>query len=85
MSTRPLGSTTVPRTRRLRGLVRDGVGVAAGAKLVEVVPESARVFGLGERPARIAEEVAEAVVRFGYFGSARPIRRNRPPARGERA
>jgi hypothetical protein len=44
----------------LRGLVRDGVPVAAGAKLAEVDPrgDPALCFGLGERPRRIAEAVA---------------------------
>lgn len=43
----------------LRGLVRDGVRVRAGAKLVEVDPrdDPALCFGLGERPKRIAAAV----------------------------
>jgi xanthine dehydrogenase accessory factor len=44
----------------LRGLVRDGVHVRAGAKVVEVDPrgDPALCFGLGERPRRIAAAVA---------------------------
>lgn len=52
-----------PKTGLLRGLVRDGVAVAAGAKCVEVVPPGARVTGIAERPARIAAGVLEASLR----------------------
>jgi xanthine dehydrogenase accessory factor len=47
----------------LRGLVRDGVPVRAGAKLVEVDPrgDPALCFGLGERPKRIALAVLGAL------------------------
>ncbi|HEX2180038.1 MAG TPA: selenium-dependent molybdenum cofactor biosynthesis protein YqeB [Actinomycetota bacterium] len=47
----------------LRGLVHDGVRVLQGAKVVEVDPRSDRskVRGIGERPARIAEGVLEAI------------------------
>ncbi len=47
----------------LRGLVHDGVPVAAGAKVVEVDPRSdlTKVIGLGPRPRRIAEGVLEAM------------------------
>lgn len=43
----------------LRGLMRDGVAVAAGAKVLEVDPrgDPALCFGLGERPRRVAEAV----------------------------
>jgi xanthine dehydrogenase accessory factor len=49
----------------LRGLVHDGVPVAAGAKVVEVDPRAdpAKVFGIGPRPRRIAEGVLEAMNR----------------------
>lgn len=69
---------TAPKTGRLRGLVRSGVAVTVGAKLVEVVPEGARVFGLGERPARIAQGVAEAVARFLPLNEAGPPRQAKP-------
>ncbi|MDB5731103.1 MAG: hypothetical protein JWQ03_998 [Variovorax sp.] len=47
----------------LRGLIRDGVPVRAGAKLVEVDPrgDPALCFGLGERPKRIALAVLSAL------------------------
>jgi xanthine dehydrogenase accessory factor len=47
----------------LRGLIRDGVPVRAGAKLVEVDPRGnpALCFGLGERPKRIALSVLGAL------------------------
>lgn len=68
-----------PKTGCLRGLVRDGVAVSPGTKLVEVVPEGARVFGLGERPARIAQGVVEAVARFAPLnGGDRSSRRAAP-------
>jgi xanthine dehydrogenase accessory factor len=47
----------------LRGLVHDGVPVTQGAKVVEVDPrcDPSKVLGIGERPARIAEGVLEAI------------------------
>jgi len=47
----------------LRGLVHDGVPVAAGAKVVEVDPRGdlTKAFGIGPRPRRIAEGVLEAM------------------------
>lgn len=47
----------------LRGLVHDGVPVLRGAKVVEVDPrcDPSKVLGIGERPARIAEGVLEAI------------------------
>jgi xanthine dehydrogenase accessory factor len=47
----------------LRGLVHDGVPVAAGAKVVEVDPRGdlTKVFGIGPRPRRIAEGVLDAM------------------------
>jgi len=47
----------------LRGLTHDGVPVEVGAKVVEVDPrgEIEAVIGLGPRPRRIAEGVAEAI------------------------
>lgn len=52
-----------PKTGILRGLLRDGVEVAVGTKSVEVVPPGGKVFGVGERPARIAAGVVKAVRR----------------------
>lgn len=60
-----IGATTLiaPLTGRVRGLTHDGVWVSKGTKVVEIDPrgERAEVRGLGERPARIAEGVLEAV------------------------
>lgn len=53
---------SAPKSGILRGLVRDGLEVVPGIKVVEVVPHGARVFGLSERPARIAAGVVEAVL-----------------------
>lgn len=50
-----------PKSGILRGLVRDGVTVAVGTKAVEVVPDGAKVFGVGERPAAIAAGVVAAL------------------------
>lgn len=52
-----------PKTGRLRGLLRDGVVIAAGTKCVEVVPEGARYAGLAERPSRIAAGALAAAMR----------------------
>ncbi|MGQ9723876.1 MAG: hypothetical protein ACUVVU_00675 [Tepidimonas sp.] len=64
---------TAPKTGILRGLVRDGVTVAAGAKCVEVVPAGSRVRGLAERPARIAAGVLEAILRRSATVGRAPI------------
>lgn len=47
----------------LRGLVHDGVPVAAGAKVLEVDPrrDRSKVFGIGPRPRRIAAGVMAAM------------------------
>jgi xanthine dehydrogenase accessory factor len=47
----------------LRGLVRDGVPVAVGTKVIEVDPrvEGAEIYGIGERPRRLAESVLAAI------------------------
>lgn len=47
----------------LRGLVRNGVPVQAGMKVLEVDPRGdlSAVVGIGERPGRIAEGVLQAV------------------------
>jgi xanthine dehydrogenase accessory factor len=47
----------------LRGLVHDGVPVAAGAKVLEVDPRGdlTKVYGIGPRPRRIAEGVLAAM------------------------
>jgi xanthine dehydrogenase accessory factor len=49
----------------LRGLTRSGVNVSAGTKVIEVDPrgDPAGVFGLGERPRRIAVGVLRALSR----------------------
>ena len=54
---------TAPLTGVLRGLTHDGVRVAAGTKVIEVDPrgDPALVRGIGERPARIADGVAQAI------------------------
>lgn len=52
-----------PLAGTVRGITRDGVAVAAGTKVFEIDPrlEGAVVTGVGERPARIAAGVAQAV------------------------
>ncbi len=47
----------------LRGLTRDGVPVAPKTKVIEVDPRAgdAQVYGIGERPARIAAGVLAAI------------------------
>jgi xanthine dehydrogenase accessory factor len=50
-----------PKTGILRGLVHDGVAVGAKAKCVEAVPHGAKVTGIGERPAQIAEGIIAAM------------------------
>ncbi|NJD89869.1 MAG: hypothetical protein FIB05_17865 [Betaproteobacteria bacterium] len=52
-----------PLSGVLRGLTHDGAQVTAGTKVLEVDPrgDPARAFGVGERPARIADGVLEAI------------------------
>jgi xanthine dehydrogenase accessory factor len=52
-----------PMAGALRGLSHDGALVEVGAKIVEIAPRAngAQLFGLGERPARIAQGVLNAV------------------------
>jgi len=52
-----------PLSGVLRGLTHDGVLVAARTKVMEIDPrgDPALVHGIGERPARIAEGVLEAI------------------------
>lgn len=52
-----------PITGVLRGLTRDGVSITQKTKVIEVDPRihNAQVFGIGERPARIAEGVVTAI------------------------
>jgi xanthine dehydrogenase accessory factor len=47
----------------LRGLTRDGVPISLKTKVIEVDPrvQNAQVFGIGERPARIADGVLTAI------------------------
>ncbi|MCX2728228.1 hypothetical protein OO015_12080 [Thermomicrobium sp. 4228-Ro] len=55
----------------LRGLIRDGVPVAAGTKVLEVDPRGAsgQWRGIGERPRRIADGVLAAVQQWRAGGS----------------
>lgn len=57
-------AVTAPMAGRIRGLVRDGLPVGLGAKLLEVDPrgDHAQVFGLGERPRAIAAAVLRSVL-----------------------
>jgi xanthine dehydrogenase accessory factor len=52
-----------PLSGMLRGLAHDGAIVAQGAKVVEVDPrcDPSQVFGIGERPGKIADGVLDAV------------------------
>ncbi len=52
-----------PLSGRLRGLTHKGVEVAQDAKIVEIDPREpdANVYGIGERPRRIAAGVLEAI------------------------
>jgi xanthine dehydrogenase accessory factor len=52
-----------PLSGKLRGLTRSSVHVSAGTKIIEIDPRgaAAQVFGIGERPARIAEGVLQAI------------------------
>jgi xanthine dehydrogenase accessory factor len=58
-------SLRAPISGVLRGLTRSGVEVTARTKVIEVDPrgDPAGVFGLGERPRRIAEGVVKALAR----------------------
>lgn len=51
----------------LRGLTRDGVLVSLKTKVIEIDPrmQNAQVFGVGERPARIADGVLNAIQSWG--------------------
>ena len=46
-----------PISGQLRGLVHDGVPVVTKAKIVEVVPVGSPIYGITERPLRIAQGV----------------------------
>jgi xanthine dehydrogenase accessory factor len=52
-----------PLAGRLRGLTHTGVTVEHGTKVIEIDPrgEDADIFGIGERPRRIAEGVLAAL------------------------
>ena len=52
-----------PLSGRIRGLTHDGVPVEKGTKVIEIDPrgERAAVFGLAERPRRIAAGVLRAI------------------------
>ena len=53
-----------PLSGQLRGLTHSGIDVAQGTKIIEVDPRepNAVVFGLGERPAKIATGVVSALL-----------------------
>ena len=54
---------TAPISGHVRGICHGEVAVAAGTKILEIDPrrENASLFGLGERPLRIADAVLKAV------------------------
>ncbi len=54
---------TAPLSGVLRGLTHDGVLVGVGTKVIEIDPrgDPALVRGIGERPARIADGVLQAI------------------------
>lgn len=54
---------TAPLSGVVRGLTRSGVFVPMAAKVIEIDPrgDPSSVFGLGERPRRIAEGVRQAL------------------------
>lgn len=60
-----IGWTTLaaPLDGLLRGLTHDGVPVSEGTKVIEVDPRgpSGEVYGIGERPRRIAEGVLQGI------------------------
>ena len=63
---RTLGSPTplaAPLAGCLRGLIHHGAFVHAGTKVIEVDPRGRpeRVFGIGERPRRIAQGVLSCI------------------------
>ncbi|HEY1900262.1 MAG TPA: hypothetical protein VGG49_10740 [Steroidobacteraceae bacterium] len=59
-----IGQTPIcaPLSGCLRGLTHDGVEVRCGQRIVEVDPrQPAQIFGLGERPAAVADGVCRAL------------------------
>lgn len=54
---------TAPLSGVVRGLTHDGVPVGVGTKVIEIDPrgDPALVRGIGERPARIADGVLQAI------------------------
>jgi xanthine dehydrogenase accessory factor len=56
-------SLTAPISGVIRGLTHDSVPVKAQTKVIEIDPrgEQAQIEGIGERPARIAEGVLQAI------------------------
>lgn len=60
---------TAPLSGRLRGLTHTDVRVEQGTKVIEIDPraDDADIYGLGERPRRIAEGVFAAVQRIIRF------------------
>lgn len=59
-----------PKSGLLRGLTHDGVRVAQRTKCVEVVPAGAQVFGVGPRPAAIANGAIAALRLRGLLPAA---------------
>lgn len=57
----------------IRGLTRSGVPVDVGTKVIEIDPrgEAGQVYGIGERPARIAEGVLAAIRAWRAEGEPR--------------
>ena len=55
-----------PLSGRLRGLTHSGVEVAPGTKIIEIDPREpdAVLFGLGERPAKIADSIVSVLTDF---------------------
>ena len=55
-----------PLSGRLRGLTHSGVEVMQGTKIIEVDPREpdAVLFGLGERPAKIADSIVSVLKDF---------------------
>jgi xanthine dehydrogenase accessory factor len=62
-----IGGTPIaaPISGILRGLIHEGVEIAERTKCLEVVPAGAQVFGVSERPARVAAGVIAALAKLG--------------------
>jgi xanthine dehydrogenase accessory factor len=64
-----VGSESIhaPISGFIRGICHSGVQVNAGSKVIELDPrtEGASLYGLGERPLRLAEAVVKALATHG--------------------